>query len=297
MISKPGLYLNIPTAEYFADPAPMPSLTQSIAKILLDRSPLHAWHAHPKLNPDFKPDNDRKFDVGNIAHQMMTGRGKEIVVLPEKVQDWRTNAAKEAREEAAKQGKLAVLGKHFKLAGSMVAAAREQFELRGESDLFTVGDGEVVCIWNEGAVWFRQMIDWLSRDRLTFIDYKTTDESAAPHAVARKMANDGWHIQAAMAERGLNAIGMNPGQPRRYLFVVQETQVPYCLTVVEINEQSLTMGRKMLDVAARIWRECVALDRWPGYPLKTVVPEFPPYAEASWLDREQTEFVNVLMAG
>jgi hypothetical protein len=47
------------------------------------------------------------------------------------------------------------------------------------------------------------MIDWLSDDRLIFADYKTTDESAAPAALARKMVNDGWHIQAAMGERGL----------------------------------------------------------------------------------------------
>ena len=293
MIAKPGLYLNVSSADYFADPAPRPSLTQSIAKIILDECPRLAWKAHPRLNPNFKPNNDRKFDVGNIAHTLMIGRGKEITIL--EYDDWRTNAAKDARELAAKQGKLAVLHKHYSLAEAMVKSAREQFELRGHDDLFCVGNGEVMALWKEGEIWLRQLIDWLDPQRVVVADYKTTDESAAPHKVARKMLNDGWYIQAAMAERGLNFTVRV--EPRTYLFVVQETREPYLLSVVETPEAWLTMGRKMLGAAFNIWRECIAEDRWPGYPLQNIVPEFPAWAEAQWLDREQTEFANVLMAG
>jgi hypothetical protein len=202
---KPGIYTDMTAADYHADPCPNPSLTQSVAKVLLQRSPLHAWHAHPRLNPDYQHDDATKFDIGNIAHKMLLGRGKEIVVL-EGFDDWRTKAAKEARDEAAAAGKLAVLGKHAARADRMVNAARAQLELRGLGDLFGAdGDSEAVVAWIEDGFWFRQMIDWLSDDRLIFADYKTTDESAAPDALARKMVNDGWHIQAAMGERGLSA--------------------------------------------------------------------------------------------
>src|SRR5262245_44641936 len=115
-IEKPGIYFDFPTAAYFADPCPAPSLTQSIAKILLERSPLHAWHAHPRLNPDYKPDDDTKFDIGNVAHKLMIGRGKDIEQLPEKYEDWRTKDAKQWREAAASQGKLAVLGHQYQRA-------------------------------------------------------------------------------------------------------------------------------------------------------------------------------------
>lgn len=278
-----GIHLDVPTATYFADPAPQPSLTQSLAKIILERSPLHAWHAHPRLNPDFRPDDDTKYDVGNIAHALMIGRGKELVVL-DAFDDWRTNAAKQRREEAQKEGRLAVLGKHYALADKMVQAAREQLDLRGEHDLFRKGDGEVVTIWQEGPIWLRQMIDWLSADRATFADYKTTDMSVAPQSLPRLMANAGWHIQAAMGERGLDALGFQI--PRRYLFVVQETERPYALSVVELGDGPLTMGRKMLEAAATAWRRCVLSDRWPGYPLDIQRPEFPGWAEQQWLDRE-----------
>lgn len=286
-IAKPGIYIDVPTQDYFADPCPAPSLTQSVAKVLIDQSPLHAWHAHPRLNPDYQHDDDRKFDVGNIAHKLMIGRGKDIVVID--FDDWRTKAAKEAREAAAAEGRLAVLGKHYSRAERMVAAAREQIDHRGLADLFRDGDGEAVMAWQENGLWMRQMVDWLSPDRLTFADYKTTDMNAAPHVLGRMMASAGWPIQAAMAERGLTAL--LPKTPassayRRFLFVVQEAEPPYCLNVVDIGHGPIAMGHKMLDRAVELWRACVTAGRWPGYPPEIVTPEYPGWAEQQWLDRE-----------
>lgn len=286
-ITQPGIFLDVPTLDYFADPAPTASLTQSVAKILLAKSPLHAWYAHPRLNPDYRHKDDTFFDIGNIAHTLMIGRGKEIVVL-ESFDDWRTKAAKEAREIAAASGKLAVLGKHYSKAEAMVRAAREQLTIRGLDLLFdsTLGNGEVVTAWKEGALWMRQMIDYLSGDARTFCDYKSTGESAAPHALSRKMVNDGWAIQAAMGERGLDVLDPKNAGRRRYLFVVQEDEKPYALTVAEIGEAAMTMGRKQLDMAVTIWRRCIENDRWPGYPTDIARPEYPGWAETEWLNRE-----------
>lgn len=296
---KAGIHLNMSTDAYFRDPCKSPSLTQSIAKILLDRSPLHAWHAHPRLNPDWLADDPTKFDVGNVAHKLMIGRGKEIMVL-DKFDDWRTTESKELRADALAAGKNAVLGKTFARADRMVRAAREQLLLRG-LDLFRdgEGDGEVVLVWEEGGMWLRQMVDWLTTDRMIFADYKTTDMSAAPHGLGRMMVNAGWPIQAAMGEWGLNNLAGHA--PRRFLFIVQETQHPYCLSAVEMSEAAVTMGRKQLSAAFNIWTRCVTRDCWPGYPIDIVVPEYPGYAETHWLEREALEFPNqssdLIMAG
>jgi hypothetical protein len=297
-IERPGIYADVPVGDYFADPCPAPSLTQSLAKILLDQSPLHCWYKCPRLNPDFVPDDNTKYDIGNIAHRLLLGRGKTISIIPD-VEDWRTKAAQQARAAATAEGKLAVLGKHYAKAQRMVVAARAQLDLRGLSKLFIEGEGdaEVVLAWQEGNIWLRQMVDWLSTDRATFVDYKTTDMSVAPHNLARMMINAGWPIQAAMADRGLKVL--DPlGYRRRYLFVVQETEQPYCLQVVEIGGDridedgivqhtgAMTMGAKMLEMAIAIWLHCMANDRWPGYPPEIVTPEYPGWAESAWLDRE-----------
>ena len=295
---KQGLYRDYPVADYFADPAPAPSLTQSIAKLIIERSPLHAWHAHPRLNPKFEPDDATKYDLGTVAHALMIGRGRELVIL-DAYDDWRTNEAKRRREEAREEGRLAVLGKHFNLAVQMTAAARVQLSARKEHELFRAGSGagEVMTLWKEHDIWLRQLIDWLTDDHLTFCDYKTTAESAAPQALGRKMAADGWHIQAAMAERGLNAIEPKAAGRRRYLFVVQETDEPYALNVVEITEGALLMGRKMLNYAVDHWRACIKTGTFPAYPPHIVRPEFPGWAETEWLNREIMAEGNVLMAG
>lgn len=286
MIARPGIFTDIDPAAYHADPCPEPSLTQSVAKVLLDHSPLHAWHAHPRLNPDWRADDDTKFDVGNIAHKMLLGRGKQIVVL-EDFNDWRTKEAKALREVAASEGKLAVLGKHAAKADRMVNAARAQLELRGLDGLFgTDGDSEVVLAWRENNIWLRQMVDWLSDDRRIFADYKTTDMSAAPGALPRMMVNAGWPIQAAFGQRGLDVLHPDTIGRRKYLFVVQEADPPYALSVAAMSDDALLMGRKQVEFAATAWKTCVARNRWPGYPSEIVTPEYPGWHEQQWLDRE-----------
>ena len=182
----------------------------------------------------------------------------------------------------------------------MIEAATDQLLDRGEGNAFREGSGEVVTLWQENGIWLRQLIDWLTDDHRTFCDYKTTGESAAPHMLGRKMAADGWHIQAAMAERGLLALDSKSAGRRRYLFVVQETDPPYALNVVEIGEAALTMGRKMLNNSIDAWTHCTASGKWPAYPLEIVRPEFPGWAETEWLNREiehSERPANVLMAG
>jgi hypothetical protein len=44
---------------------------------------------------------------------------------------------------------------------------------------------------------------------------------------------------------------------RRFLFVMVENEPPYALTVHEMSEAVMTIGRKQLDYAIRIWRECI----------------------------------------
>lgn len=286
-ITKPGIYTDISAEDYFADPTPTPSLTQSLAKILIAQSPLHAWYAHPRLNPDYRHDDDRKFDVGNVAHKLMIGRGKNIAVLD--FDDWRTKEAKAARAAAATDGKLAVLSKHFGKAEKMVKAAREQLDLRGLKNMFRQGNGEVVIAWERNGLWFRQMIDWLSPGHNVFTDYKTTGESAAPQALPRKMVNDGWPIQAAMADNGLNALERENAGRRRYFFVVQEDEPPYAITVAEMSEAAMTMGGKQLEYAFSTWADCLTHNRFPGYPLETCVPSYPGWHEQQWLEREVAE--------
>ena len=76
-ITDPGLY-DMPEADYHADPCPEPSLSSTLARLMVNRSPRHAWTASPRLNPDHEPVNKETFDVGRAAHAVLLGRGAPI---------------------------------------------------------------------------------------------------------------------------------------------------------------------------------------------------------------------------
>jgi hypothetical protein len=168
------------------------------------------------------------------------------------------------------------------------------------------GNGEIVVAWQEGPLWFRTMIDWAFTDHRLNYDLKTTGSSVAPHMIDRLMVTAGWDIQAAFQERGLNAVDPTKGH-RKFRFVAQEDEPPYALTVCELSEDVMTMGRKKVDHAIRIWNDCMAHNRFPAYPTEIAVPQYPGWAEQQWLDREIKEAASerrpkqfdpdVLMAG
>lgn len=303
-IDRPGIYFDVPAADYFADPAPMPSLTQSVAKVLLEQSPLHAMYEHPRLRPAVEADDEapEKYvaaqAIGNAAHAALIGRGKTLAVA--EFDNWKKDDAKKFRAEAEKNGLTPILRKHANTAHEIVLQARLQLSKAGWDDAFREGNGEVVVCWQEQGIWFRTMLDWLSLDGRTATDLKTSGASFAPHALARKMVDDGWDIQAAMHERALDAIDPDGAGRRRFRFAALENYPPYALVPVELSETWLTMGRKKLAMAVTLWRQAIMSGNWPGYPQEPVRPDYPAFKEAEWLGREiehNDRPQNILMAG
>ena len=93
---------------YHADPAPAPSLSSTIAKVLLGQSPLHAWTASPRLNPAWEPKYSKTFDIGRAAHRETLGAGSDFCAIPDDILASNgaasTKAAKEFIESAREAG-------------------------------------------------------------------------------------------------------------------------------------------------------------------------------------------------
>lgn len=293
-IEQPGVYRDFPTADYFADPTPDPSFTQSLAKILIGSSPLHAYQAHPRLNvPAAGEDDDpEKYDkakaIGNAAHALMLDRGKAMAVG--EFDDWRKKEAKEFKAAAIAAGQEPILRKHFEDAGKMVDAALNQIaHIGGCENAFTNGNAEVVIASNENGIWLRSMLDWVTPDLREVWDYKTSGMNASPYATGRMMATAGWHIQAAFHERILDEIDPKGAGRRKHFFVAQENTEPFALTVNQIGEAAMTIGRKQVDYAIKAWSHCLRKGVWPAYPPKIITPELPAWNENAWLGREEDE--------
>ncbi len=156
-----GLHDAIPEADYHADPA----LSSGIAKLLIERSPAHAWTAHPKLNPDWKPEVEDKFDIGTAAHKLLL-EGENCIVEGD-FPDWRSAVAKQFREDVRKMGQVPLLISQANRVREMVEKAQDQMGTWYVAlDLFLNGKPEQTICWKDDHdVLCRARIDWL-RGRL-----------------------------------------------------------------------------------------------------------------------------------
>jgi len=285
-IHKPGLY-DIPADRYHEDPVGVPSLSSSLAKLLIERSPRHCWTEHPRLNPAFERADAGKFDIGRAAHRLLLEGIDDAVVID--ANDWRTKAAQEQRDAAYAAGRTPLLRDQYERVVVMVQQVRAQLiGHRDAADAFTAGRGEQTLVWQEAGVWCRCLLDWLPDDRTRpYDDLKTTAAAAHPDLWQRTAFNLGFDLQASFYRRGIRAV-LGIDQPR-FRFVVAETAPPHALCVIEMTPATLDLADRKVDAALDLWRWCLERDDWPGYPAMTCLIEPPPWHEARWLEREARE--------
>lgn len=283
---KQGAYYEFPESDYHADPCIAPSLSASIIKPLLYQSPRHAAFYHPKLNPDFVPEDNKRFDTGKAAHALILRDKKDFEIID--AADWRTNAAKEKRDAAYNDKKIPLLTHQWQEINAMVDSAREQLLSHECCDAFVLGGAsEVTLIWQEGDIWCRCRIDYISPDGKFFYDYKTTEATANPDTVDRLFSNMSYDITDAFYRRGISRV-LGIEHPV-YRFVVQEVEKPNLLSVIGFTPEAQGVADRKVDEAIRIWSECLKNNIWPGYPARTCYIGLPVYAEKAWLEREARE--------
>lgn len=279
MISTPGIY-NIPLTEYIADPAPVPSLNASVAQVLLQQSPQHAWMAHPRLGHAEREESSRA-DLGTIAHGLLLEDDKSRVVVIQ-ADDWRTKAAKEQRDEARAAGKVPILEKDMAIVTKMVEVADHTLMGSELCNDWLDAMPEQTLVWNEGATWFRSRPDKLTKDRRVYFDYKTS-ANAHPAAFVKTAINNGYDLQAALGRRGVTKL---TGVPCVVVFVVQEIEPPFAVSLVSLSPQFMEIAANRLEMARAVWDRCHAKKEWPGYSDKVAYVDPPGYYGMDQLDVE-----------
>lgn len=276
VVSVPGVY-EMGNDEYHADPAPFPSLSSSGAKKLLPPS----CPARFKYERDYPSVSSDVFDFGSAAHRMVLGAGPTIVSID--ALDWRTNAAKAARDEVRATGGIALLDADYQT----VLAMRDA--IAGHplvSALFGNGEPEQSLFWQDEAseVWRRARLDWLPNEttgRMIVADYKTA-RSAHPETFAKAAADYGYHQQAAWYLDGVKALGL--AEDPAFVFVVQEKTAPYLVSVVELDATALRIGRHLNWQAIDIFATCESTDTWPTYAHDVSLVSLPYYYERNFGD-------------
>lgn len=276
--------LNISSEQYHQDDvgAATATLNSSILHTLITQTPAHARAAHPRLNPNYQPKTEEKFDRGVAAHSLLL-QGVELAHICH-YDDWRKAEAREAREQARMHGRLPLLAKQWAEVQAMLEEARAQLARTAiKPGPLTNGQPEQTLIWDDNGVLCRCRIDWLHNDHATVDDVKT---SGVPLEgwVRRTMWDIGAATQAVFYARGVRAVfGVEP----TFRFIHIETTSPHLVSVISLAPAALALAEEQVEWGMAKWRDCLARDEWPGHPDRVAYAEPPGWLESQWLERQE----------
>lgn len=279
-----------------------PSLNASIAKILHFGTPREAWLAHPRLNPNYKPEDARKFDLGKAAHNLLLEGGDKLLVInPEehrnkpskgeqdgKIPDgWTNDAMREARDAAYSSGMTPLLPSEMQKVKQMVMMAKDSMRRMGFS--IVDFDTEKNIAFKIGETHCRARVDMLHKDGDLRIDYKTTSAKTPDSWIRGYLTTMGYDIQDDLHNRAVEA---SDGVVPRSLFLVQQDFGEFDCFWVEMSAAMKEVARVKVEDALAKWRACLSADHWPGWPAEIVIAEATQWqiAEAEEIDAETKAF-------
>jgi hypothetical protein len=251
--------------QYHADPTEVPSLSYSVAKILLTESPMHAYYYHPRLGGHVR-EQTKAMGKGQVIHKLLLGIGADIVVV--RADNFRTKAAQELRDAAIAAGKTPIIAHEY---DGIVAAAETIRERLAEYDIDLMALHalrEQAFEWDEetenGPVRCRGMADYLDLTNGVLLDPKSA-ACAHPLKVKRIITDMAYDIQAAAYSSAVEKL--NPELLGRVDFgwTFVELEAPYAVLPARPTESMKEMGRMRWRRAVLLWQKCLSTGKWPGY--------------------------------
>ncbi|NIP90266.1 MAG: hypothetical protein GWN84_06210, partial [Gammaproteobacteria bacterium] len=122
--------------------------------------------------------------TGSLIHRLFLGAGPELCIVD--AGDWRTKAAKEARNEAREAGQIPVLRHKLDEAERTAGKLRQKYNAMELGLPLDKAETECVITWRadtvHGPIWCRARLDALWRTLATALDVKTSG-NAHPRAI------------------------------------------------------------------------------------------------------------------
>lgn len=243
---------DMPAAEYHAHPALNASTLKAVA-----RYPL----AKVRYDLDHRTGYNPAFSLGTAAHSLILEQDASDLVLVD-FPDYRTKEARISRDAALAAGKTPLLPHEHDQVWAMRDAVMahpdagplltgHQAEVNVFADLYSQPCKARIDAWHEDDGTGRPLI----------VDLKTTQD-ANPATFDRTAINFGYHQQMAHYQDVMEA---ETGTRPRFLFVLVEKAPPYLVSVVELAQDFVGLGRETNHEAAATWTRAVKDNHWPGY--------------------------------
>lgn len=245
---QPGIYANIPEAEYHASPG--------VSKSRLTR------HARaPRLGQEPQPDT-ASMRFGTLAHAMILQpqlADSLFFTTDLKTLDPRTAAYKDEAERA--QGRQLVKRRDMeaaqRLRDAVMAhpAARELLApgLLPEQSVFWIdGETDLLC---------RGRVDGIRLDQRLVVDLKCTRD-AGRREFGRSVGRYRYHWQDAFYSEGVEAAG--GWTPAAFVFIAVEPEWPHLTACYELPQAVRARASEQVHAQLRHFHACLQTDCWPG---------------------------------
>lgn len=280
--------LELDALAYHLDPCDHPSLSTTQAHVLNARSPLHLYHLHPRFGAAAHETTD-DMDLGTLWHALLLGKGSERIgvvrIKNKKTDEWeyardfKTDAAKQARDELRAAGKTPVLMKHIERATVSLERVQKQLDQYGVK---LGSKREVVAMWVEHAadgtpVQCRTMLDALELADVAALiqDFKTCD-SAHPTALRQHIERMGYAVQSAAAVSAIEHIVPELAGRVEYEWIFAERELPNAVAIQPPAGSMRLLGAQLWQRAVDSFARCLTSNEWPGYG------RLPPVEASPW---------------
>lgn len=241
---------------------------------MIERSPLHAWQAHRLLGGGTGGTSTDAQNVGKVLealvfNQPVEGEGSAFAIL--NFDDFRTNAAKEARDDALARDKTPLLKREYEV--HIAAGVIIKKRLADQGVVFEGGEYQKRVEWTCGLT---------GANCKGFIDYYVPGviwdlkcvADASPRKVQRSFVDYGWDIQHAAYVDAIETLEPELAGRVQMLYAFAETEPPYAVHVYQPDGMMRELGENKWHEAKRRWVECLETNNWPGYfsGIKQITP-------------------------
>jgi hypothetical protein len=273
---------------YFADPCEVPSLSQSIANILLTESPLHAWTEHPRMGGEENEDGDEDtaaLQAGKVIHKLLLGKGADVEIIH--ADNYRKKFAQEAKRLAVESGRVPMLARVYNEIVASVETIKSNLALLG---INFDGESEVAIEWAEegihGPVVCRGRLDHLSLGSRRILDVKKI-RSAHPETCGKHAIEYGYDIQNAAYTSAVEKLRPDLAGRLEMLFLFVEVDPPYAIYPGPLDGELRELGRQRWERAVTLWEHCLRTNKWPAYTDRISPIIAPGWAMTRWMEKAQ----------
>jgi exodeoxyribonuclease VIII len=255
---KPGIYDNLPFAEYLA----AKQINASALKLIASRAPAHylASLSKPK-------EETQAMKIGSAIHCAVLEPNffdERHIIIPDGV-DGRTKEGKSIISEAKQSGKVILTKSEFDSCNEVAAAVSSN---KGIGNALKKGDSELSIFTDDRKC----RLDHYNSGNI--FDLKTCND-ASPKGFSRQIHNFGYHIQAAWYMDTCKMAGL---EADGFIFIAVEKELPYAIGLYELGADSLQAGRSAYKLALEKLERAKSTGDWPGYSEYLETIELPYWA-------------------